>query len=273
MYGISGSDFELSMAESDHLQGRLLGFYLSPGVTGLTYEDVLEMCLRENKYENRRDLERKQEKARLADQALIKCKNALQKAERRYLDAPRQSVARRDRQRKKNLLETEVDDYKEEIYQRRQQEEYLECLLQGLSHNQSRLRADAVPDPFRTATSSAESDDDEDSTNGSHSSWQEGEPTPYPEEDHLNEVTEDLDAQDVEMDIEAEDLQAEVTEVSGVPGEVISQAREDELLGEVADDSLVPATGPATPHLSQAITGLRVSGTNEDDQTPSPEGE
>ena len=62
MYALSGSDFELSMAESDHHQGRLLGFYLSAGVADLTYEDVLEMCLRENKYENRRDLDREQEK-------------------------------------------------------------------------------------------------------------------------------------------------------------------------------------------------------------------
>ena len=170
MYSISGSDFELSMAESDHLQGRLLRYFLSSGTSDLSYEEVVDFCIRENKYENRRDLEREQEKSRLADQALIKCKNALRKAEERYLDAPKHSMARRDKRHKKNLLEAEVEDCKEEIYQRRQQEEYLECLLQGFSHNESRTRADALPDPFRTASTNGESDNDEESVPGSHSS-------------------------------------------------------------------------------------------------------
>ena len=130
MYSISGpSNFELSMVESDHLQGQLLRYFLSSGTSDLSYEEIVDFCIRENKYENWRDLEREQEKSRLANQALIKCRNALRKAEERYLEAPKHSMVRHDRRHKKNLLEVEVKDCKEEIYQRQQQEEYLECLL------------------------------------------------------------------------------------------------------------------------------------------------
>ena len=75
------------------------------------------------------------------------------------------------------------------------------------------------------------------------------------------------------MDVEAEDLPVEVSEASGTHGEDLSQAQEDELLSEEVDDHLMSSTGPATPHLSTAITALRVSEQEEGEQDPSPEGE
>ena len=82
----------------------------------------------------------------------------------------------------------------------------------------------------------------------------------------------DIDVHDEEMDTEAEDLQEGESEAPGGTRDAISQEMEDALLKET-DGNLDQATRPATPHLSQALVGLQVSGPGEDGSTPSPEGE
>ena len=115
------------------------------------------------------------------------------------METPRKSAARQSRKHKKDLLEEELEDCKEEVYQRRQQEEYLECLLQGLTHHASRVRADALPNPFHTTTSSVESDNDGDSSSGTSASTQEVDPTPEPEEDNARGMLREPDPPGMEV--------------------------------------------------------------------------
>ena len=124
-----------------------------------------------------------------------------------------------------------------EVYHQRQNEEYLESLLQGLTHHESRIIADELPVPYRTASSS------EGSAASTEKSGSQSD----------SSLEEEVHGAEEEMDVEAETLPEEDQEISGEAEEAITKEK-GALLDE--EGEVAQTTEGDTPCLSDEMTQL-----------------